>query len=129
LGLTSEIVIQKLLFMDLTGKSINHLVRRISLSPRNGMDILSAGGGPKLPSAVFVDPRVVVTARAEEYTSVEVDFSRRVQVGALLFELHRDDYAKNAQRVAVYSGQRLIFFVNPAHPGGYQQQKGSRDFG
>jgi hypothetical protein len=111
IGHTSEIVIQKLLFVDLSGKSINHLVRKIAFSPKNGIDIFSTGGNSKHPSALFVNPRQIIEARPEEYTTVQVEFNRRVQIGALLFEIHREDLNKNCRGIAVYAGERLIFLV------------------
>lgn len=111
LGNISEIIIQKLLFMDLSGKSLNQQVRRITLSPKNAMDLFTVSKSANHPSALFVDPRRIVDAPIEDYTTVAVEFSRKVQIGAILFEMHRDDFRKNIRRIAVYSNNTLVFMV------------------
>lgn len=116
-GPTSEIVIQKLLFMDKAGKSINHLVRKIAFSPKNAMDLFVGGKVQKSPSVLFVDPRVIVHAKSDEYTTVLVEFSRRVQVGAILFEIFKEDLYKNAKNLVVYADEKLIFLVGLADLG------------
>lgn len=111
-GNTSEIIIQKIIFMSKEGKSLNHLVKRINLTPKNAMDLFTSSKANSHPSALFVDPTQIVEANIEDYTNVAVEFSRKVQIGAILFEIHRDDISKNMLRVAVYSNQSLVFFVN-----------------
>lgn len=98
--------------MDMQGKSLNQLVRRINFSPKNAMNLFMVSKTSSHPSALFVDPSRLVDAPIDDYTTVAVEFSRKVQIGAILFEMHREDYRKNMRRIAVYSNSSLVFLVN-----------------
>jgi hypothetical protein len=118
LGLSSVVNVEKLYFVDTNGTSLNQMVRKFTFQPKNGFEAFSpnpqrASGSQAATklSALFVDPKKIIDAPAQDYTTLTVDFSRTVNIGAILFYISRDKPNENIKHVLVYSNDRLVFNV------------------
>lgn len=110
IGLETTLSIEQFYFYDSTGVSMNHLVKKLDFQPRSASNIFMGAENTKHGAcAIFVDPSKIPDATVNDLTQVNIEFSRPVKLGAILFSISRPKVDQNPKHVLVYSEQKLVF--------------------
>lgn len=110
IGHESNLSLEKIHFFDTAGGSLNKMVKKIDFYPRCAFSVFSPADQPKPGvSAIFVNPKKVLEAEREDYTKINIEFNRCVQIGAILFSITKSNIDENPKHVLVYSEGRLMF--------------------
>jgi hypothetical protein len=110
IGPETALSIEQFYFYDSTGLCLNQLVKKLDFQPRSATNIFLTGESPKQGAcALFVDPNKIPEATINDLTQINIEFSKPVKLGAILFSISRPKIDQNPRHILVYSEQKLVF--------------------